>query len=160
MCSRHSKKFVECLASLEKVCQGDCDGKSWKDGLDEAASIDECITHAQSTLFKQKGLKNKIQGFITDVVECRSHGQHTMFELFGFEFSHADLRKVDATIAQARATLAEGLWLQLLKANPSNPDKVKRTKIKEEAEWIGTQKVSTRLICPPLWAHVQKFMDD
>jgi len=59
---------------------------------------------------------------------------------------------------QARAVMAEWAFLQLLKASPAKVSAAALEKMRSEAEFMGVEKVSTRLIHPAVWKVVQNAL--
>jgi hypothetical protein len=141
---------------LHQLASGMADGTPWKHELTEESTFAEALEKASTTLFRQKGLKGKLESALSDLMEAMKHGGETRAIPFMIE---ADMKEeCDATLQFGKATLAEAMFLQLLKGNPEKPSPAVVGKIQSEANYLAQERVDTRLLLSAVWTRVQKCL--
>ena len=132
------------------------DGTPWKRELTEESTFADALEKASTTLFRQKGLKGKLESALSDLMEAMKHGGETRAIPFMMKASMQE--ECDATLQFGKATLAEAMFLQLLKGNPEKPTSAVVGKIQSEATYLAQERVDTRLILSAVWTRVQKCL--
>jgi hypothetical protein len=141
---------------VHELASGMADGTSWKRELTEESTFVEALEKASTTLFRQKGLKGKLENALGDLVEAMKHGG--ALRAIPFELA-ADKKDICTTTMQfGKATLAEAMFLQLLKGNPEKPTSAVVGKIQSEANYLAEEGVDTRLLLSAVWTRVQKCL--
>ena len=62
---------------VDQLASGMADGTSWKRELTEESTFAEALEKASTTLFRQKGLKGKLENGLGDLVEAMKNGSAT-----------------------------------------------------------------------------------
>jgi len=146
------------LEDLSKYQHGMLLGSNWRTGLQEGCTFEEALQHANKTLFKQKGLKNKMEYGILYLDEALMCGTKEL-SVYGYEVKEELREQCNSVLAQARATLSEAAILQLLRDGvTTNPSSSVKALVSAEATFLAKHAVDTQLLLPSVWAVVQAML--
>ena len=126
---------------------GMLDGTGWLAELRDqpvgSITLEQALELAAKTLFKQKGIKNKLSRAVSDLAE-RAGQQAT----YGFT-PPADLEKLcDQAVARGKATLAQAAILQIFKGDIRAEKDATVAQLVVQTEAIHGDEVDTSLVFP------------
>ena len=149
-------KMKSLLGTLSAINGGMLAGGSWRKDLSPESDFEQAYSLAVGTLFKQKGIKKKIEAAVEDcslALESAEKDEKT----FKFTVEEASKQSLKDNIATARATIAEAMFLQLLQGKADKPA-ASISRISKEAEQLAHLAVDTRLLHAGIWAKVQTII--
>ena len=128
-------------------------GRSWKEGLADDADWTTMFKHAESTLFRQKGLRLAIESKIANLHACLTMAdKNTRIE---HSYAPSVIEDCNATLALAQATMSEAAMLQLIRTTEGIPSKGVLTKVYSESQVLVRKKVPTSQLHPTIWSRMQ-----
>lgn len=143
------------MEELKQVSGGMLGGGSWKVELDGSCDLPAAIATAATTLFKQRGLKAKMESAIATLRSAIDPKTSSDFGSMPFVLPPGVKADIDKEIALAHATLAEAAFLQLLRGGSGKLSAAATARLQSEVDFLTSEKVDVRVLLPAIWAEVQ-----
>ena len=153
----HRDFIQQKLTNLRGIYKGMVDGTSWRSSLSDDSPLDGVLAHAAGTIAKQRGLKSRIERAISEL-RSALHDGGEISKRYSQPQDQSLLTECAQAIHIAQATMVEGIFVQLFKGSGAEVSPPNRGRLREEADFLAPQAVSTRLIHPALWEKVQSVL--